>query len=335
MSQNRKSWVVATLTAFFAMVLSTLVSIPAASANSADPPPVPTVLDRSGADQDEFVIPDNPDWMYFGSASSNSSLSPGFQSSGGALTYTVKTAYYNAEGVYTDGPSYVLTFSHATVAEAHNGFTLALGSCNTRTGRTALTVYLQNPADSSGRYLPTGELEVYNIDGAGGSMLTPRVLDGSTVAIEFVPGSVGIFPGTNSIRYFAGNTLVKSDKIWVPACGRYEPPDGDPGQPGGPDDTASRRMPTGFLRVVNCRRSVVKAVMNNRRTSVKAVYWLTVDRPRYGGKTTKRFVVKAGVKKIVKRDLVAGTRVILKVTKPGTTKRKRLDVLKTASTCSS
>lgn len=270
------------LAAVLALVaaLSGIVTSAAQAAYDTSQIPPPTKFDRSGADQDEYLVPTYVDSN--GNAVAyqvNGDYPPAsLNSTGGASSVTVTTMYKDVDkGYYVDGPSWTLTYDLAiTATEAANKYHSVLGACNASWGQWTLTAYIENGADASGRYLPKVTVTAYNIVGSGATSQALRVLDGETRALAVKGAGVGVAPGTNTVKYYLGepgaSAPVYTETVWVPACGAQVPPAGDPGV-----TPVAKAKPRGMLRLANCRTGLVKGY-----TTTKGV------RP-YSGKTVFRY----------------------------------------------
>jgi hypothetical protein len=184
----------------------------------------PTCIDRSGNDQDEFLIP-NTDRVVYATLPENATSIPGTHNTDGNSSVKIRGDYYDSAGIFVKGPVWTLTFNTAvTGREASNRFfaTVHPATCDPTTGMTEVTLSATNVADRTDRYIPHVRFADYFRGDYG---LEPsqfpyvtRVLDGTTMSVtaQYGPGTYLLKPG---VRYGAGD-------FTVPTCGSYaaQPP---------------------------------------------------------------------------------------------------------------
>ena len=214
MSRITRSWVAAAITTIFAMMLSTLGSISAASAVPGDPiiptapscvielvsgdpataPPVPTCYDPSGSDLDEFLVPNINDANGRHIGYENGAWSPykwdSPNSTNGASQVFVQSTYYDpAVGMYVNGHAWNLTFNTSiTATPAANGYWVVVGDCLPgSTSIRAATAYFRNEAGADSRYIGSVLPKAWSPKSvAVGTQAALRVLDGATIAVPLV-----------------------------------------------------------------------------------------------------------------------------------------------------
>lgn len=288
MSRITKSWVVATLTTIFAMMLSLMVSISPAAASDFVPNS-PVVNDPAGISQDWFKVQgDSQTYSYYWDAEGNNGIPEGAEiATNGALSVTVYARHYMG-----DVQMMPMTFTNAAGASAPNTVTFTNARCN-GTGGTFFDVYWNQVYDGSGlvSYLPivvaksdSGQTNLYSVSE------DIVVRDGEVFRYDpTVPGGVWLSPGWHTVyageyhdRSGAGGTFYhasSSNRLWVPACGNVQPPAGqvppggtqpdpDPGTdtPPGTEPGGTTGAATGKLKLLQ-RKSIVKAVAVNRKVS--------------------------------------------------------------------
>jgi hypothetical protein len=273
------------------MALSGAVTMAAHAAYDTSQIPPPTKYDRSGADQDEYLVPtfidsNGNDIVY----QVNGDYPPSsLNSTGGAASVTVTTMYMDVDkGYYVDGPSWTLTYNlAATASEAANRYHSVLGACDASWGEAKLTAYIENVADATGRYLPKVSVTSYNIVGSGATSQAMRVLDGETRVLAVKGVGIGVAPGTNTVKYYLGepgaSAPVYTEKVWVPACGSEVPPAGDPGA-----TPTVKANPRGMVRLANCRTGLIKGYTSTK--GVRPTSGMTTFKYRKG--TAKPIVFK-------------------------------------------
>lgn len=177
-----------------ALLASAGPAAPSASARGGDSPAPPTQEDRSGADQDEYYIPesfyDPVSQVYVSYVVGDRWPSEGWYSTEGAASVTVTTS--------PDRGTWVLDYSlEATGSEAPDTFEVDTGECMfpERDSLRTVTVSITNDADETGRYVRALEVKVLLVDdgyrghagdeiSVGGEPSVSRLPDGGTTVVE-------------------------------------------------------------------------------------------------------------------------------------------------------
>lgn len=199
--------------------LGAVATTPPASANTDVPPPVPGTIDRSGADQDEFVVPDNQDYYYM---FHGEQMLPGPNSANGEAHPVIETAYFNERGTYTVGPTYTLDYDTAvtgTEAADRHASTVLQSTCRSYNGVTDLQMVYTNVDDVTDRYKSAVELEVRRVrDGHGPPTILrqTKILDGETRQfgrLKVEPGVYRVLATVNGAK-----TREMLPRLTVPGC---------------------------------------------------------------------------------------------------------------------
>jgi hypothetical protein len=291
------------------VVLMTTGFATAAHADSSTPgdvwtAPVPTKIDASGTDQDEFCVTDNGSfyhpsrgvgsyYVYGGGVAGCNKISEvGATTSNGVTSITIVAEW--------DSGSWTYDFSdQVTGAEAENSYSVTVGDeCYESDGFAqyyrSVTAYFTNTADESGRYVESIYPKASDASDGSTTLATEsadRILDGETRAIPIrrYDDEPGLYPGTWNVEFYKdGNTLAHSTTITVPACESTNPP---------PKPVSGKA--TGDLRKLACMKVGVTASARN--------FWARSF-------ATYRIVKYLAGRKVGQRDFTVAARAVKKFT---------------------
>ena len=294
------------------------MALPPSLAEAADwPPPAPTSSDPCGTTQDRILVPadgpgDSTSWQ---DAAGNYYPAGEWTSTRGqaSVTLTVHdyTEAHNPDHTYPATPFEVTP--DGTCVEARDTVTTRIVSCNAATNGTRVEFTYTNTDDDSNRWHSRPQVQADRWDQGQSawvsftetSVFPPpeegRFYDGESVSITGGDSLYGseidtffLAPGTYRMKLRTTETAWRKlpNTLFVPACGDYEPPYGDP--MGGPISAASR--PT--ARIGPCRSGVVEVTLNTKKATSRTKYKVTVS-PRRGTKTVRKKVIAPGRSKVV------------------------------------
>jgi hypothetical protein len=326
MSRFKKPWVL--LAPTFILTLGGLTP-----AYAADGPPLPAPLaeDACGSQKDKVYVSNDTDptsevgWQdsngkYYTAGSSSSTA--------GAVSLTLTVTIWSASGMtqYTYPPVTFGTEPDSTCVEAADTVSTRVVECNTSTSGTRVEFVYTNTDDASNRSHTRPNLLVDRWDHGQSAFILwteGEVADGASLSITggdtAIGGTTGtdffLAPGTYTLTLGtseAGKKL-QPNRLFVPACGKYKPPKGDP--MGGPIP------PT--VTIDSCRNHGVK-VRADGRASSEATGLRVVANPARGKTVRASGVVDAGRKKtFTLRGLHSG-KVMVKVRLGGTTIKRKV-----------
>lgn len=321
MSRTKTPWVVATITALVSPLLVLGGASPASADASSWNPPPPIVRDVCGTSQDAMMKPPVADTMY--SWSGGTLSEEAWSWTGGASSVTVVASYNLIADPQPADVSFTLTFGvepDSACVEAADTVSTRIVSCNQNTNGTRVEFVYTNVDDATDRTHNNPILLADRWDGgqsASFAFTQGAVLDGQTATIE--GGDAGenaayteffLAPGTYymwlSTKEYGRRKLPNT--FFVPACGDYRPPKGDP-HGGSTTPGTSTALPRGKLVQVSATKMKVKAI--NRGVPRATAFKVIID-PLKGKTVTKTF--KVGKNKVVTRayKAPARTRFILK-----------------------
>jgi len=241
----------------------------------------------------------------------------------------VLTAMVSSMSGYAEYTYPALTFSteaDSTCVEAADTVTTRIVGCNTTNSGTRVEFVYNQTDDASNRGHTRPYLLVDRWDYGQSAFILwteGEVADGASLSITggdtAIGGTTGsdffLAPGTYTLTLGTSETgkKLQPNRLFVPACGKYKPPKGDP--MGGPIP------PT--VTIDSCRGNAVKVRADGRMASLATRLRLVANPGR--GKTVRlRGAVDAGRKKtFVLRGLHAGT-VLVKVRFSGTSIKRKV-----------
>lgn len=316
---SRSTWLRALMALTTTLLLVT--GFFSAPAMADDTPPAPTVVDRCGVAQDEFIVPDgrgeygyevvNPD---YGMLRYEETYSTEGLASVSVNLYT-QDSYEPLEDYWT----LVYTNEPCTAPEAPNKGWAVVGECYTDTGQTEVMMFFENVDDASDRYIDNVRVSVQSTDGRG-APVNPieRVYDGQVEsrrvgevnALLYGEHYAGLPPGnfTAWFRLEGVSKPLATTTFFVPACGDEEPP---------PPPVSKKAR--GWLKLVRCNRVKVFASTFDYTKTPRVSYRVIkfkAGKPKTA--TVRNFTVVADTRKVtfVKARPKVRTVVILKVKRP-------------------
>lgn len=316
-------WVARALTIVFITTMSTvLVGISAASA--ADWPQPPLVLDRCGTSQDQVYVHQNPPntgfTMY--DTTGRGYTDGMYHSTNGVASITFVVTDYGTTGApqYTYPTVSFGTEADSTCVEAADTVTFSDSVCNPSTNGTAVTFTYINVDDSTDRSHTTPYVDVVRWDGgqsarviftvgpvADGQQLTRRGGDDPSG----YQGNFFLAPGTYNLTLTTEEKgeVKLPNRLFVPACGEYKVPQGDPHGGATTPPSAPATLPKGVLKQVTKTKMRVTAINKGvlRPTTFKVVV-----NPKVGMTTTKTLKVAKGKSLVRSYKAPARTRFVLK-----------------------
>ena len=323
MSRTKTSWVVATITALVSPLLVLGGASPASADASSWNPPAPVVSDPCGTSQNAFKTLYTDDTLYSWNGTYLGSET--WYPTGTAPTVTVVAKYIYAANPQPPDVTFTLTFGvepDSACVEAADTVSTRIVSCNQNTNGTRVEFVYTNVDDATDRTHNYPILLADRWDGgqsASFAFTQGAVPDGQTATIE--GGDAGenaayteffLAPGTYymwlSTKEYGRRKLPNT--FFVPACGDYKPPKGDPqGGTVPTTPTTDSALPKGKLVQVSATKMKVKAI--NRGVPRATTFKVIID-PRKGKTVTKTF--KVGKNKVVTRayKAPARTRFVLK-----------------------
>jgi hypothetical protein len=316
-----------TLAVFTSMIALTGGLVNPASA--ADPPlPAPVASDLCGVSKDRAYLSNDADpttdvsWVdstgvYYAAGEWNST------DQASSLTLTVKIWGASGLTTYTYAPITFGVEPDSSCAQALDTVSVSGMTCMSNGGTRATFTYVNTPDIGWPQTFVTmfadrwdsGQSASFNFTNEGETVPeggSVSVTGGDTLYIK-TEKEFFLAPGTYRmwVQTVESGQRQLSNTFFVPACGGYKVPPGDPsgqgGQTGTGDGTATK--PKGFLKQVSPYKVKVKVVNKGvgRKTKVKAVI-----NPVKGKTVVKSFKVAAGKAKARKYPASPRAKVVLK-----------------------
>lgn len=328
MSRIKMLWVLA-LTVFL-FVLGTALPAQADGA-----PPAPTPSDVCGVSQDQFYTPngqsslDDVSW----SDSLGNRYSAGYwHSTNGAASVTL-TATVNGSSQYTYPAMTFGTEPDSSCVEALDTVTTRVVSCNSSNSGTVVEFVYTNTDDPTNRAHTRPALWVERWDQGQSAYMVwteGQVTDGASLSVtggdagtgDSTPNHFFLAPGTYSLTLTTNETgsRVLPNRLFVPACGTYKVPAGDP--MGGSTTPTPSRVSQPRATISRCRAHVVRVTLDARLATSTTRYRLSVN-PLRGRTIVRYYNVSAATMRLIKlRYQRSGT--VVKVTFNGLVVKRRL-----------
>lgn len=300
------------------MMAAILAMIPSSAHADDPPPPAPPVqYDPSCTDMDEYWFAQfSPDYDYYADGKWMDAGKKYSTNGASSVVIEARDMFRNVAETW----ELVFETTECDFAEAPNGYSVKVGTCHYRSGRTDLVASVLNRDDVTDRYLPSAAVNTTRSDGWGPSYaydIVERILDGEArpITIGALDDRGGVPPGTYTLKFYLNGkygTVVAVRKIFVPKCGTSVPPQGDPGLDGSGSNTTKK--PKGILQQVKGSTMRAKAINRGVSTATrfKVVakapfgrvlkrWWFTVRPGKvatkfYSGKPKTRFIMSAKYK---------------------------------------
>lgn len=328
MSRFKKLWVLIAPMAVM-LVLGTASPV---QASPPPQPPAPTPSDVCGVSQDKFFAPNGATGTDVGWKDGNGTLySAGQWSPTGAASSVVLTAMVWGDTGYAEYTYPAMTFgteSDSSCVEALDTVTTRVVQCNTGTNGTLVEFVYTNTDDATNRAHTYPNLQVVRWDNNQHAYVvwtTGQVADGGQLSVtggdtaDSDPTHFFLAPGTYSLTLRTNETgsRVLPNRLFVPACGSYTPPPGDP--MGGPIPTTKSRPKA---TISKCRAHRVRVVLDARQATSLTRYRLIID-PRHGRTKARVYGVSARTYKVLKlKHQKSGT--VIKVKFAGKVVKRKL-----------
>ncbi len=289
MSRSIRAWALLALTSLLAGL-----GVTPASATDWNPPP-PTPSDVCGTKQDRFYVPidDQTDYHYRGQIVGQGRWHP---TDGTANANVVAKTWSDPDKTFT------MTFgveANSTCVEAVDTVATEVVTCNTQNNGTRVTFTYTNGDDATDWWRTRPAILVNRWDSKQSAYVVPtygRVHDGQQASItggDTAEGGSGpadffLAPGTYSLKLSTNESSAHflPNRLFVPACGDYVPPPGDP--MGGPIPGLSNAK----AAIKRCRDHRVKVVLDSTQTTEATRYRVIID-PRRGSTKTRAYTVDA------------------------------------------
>ncbi len=302
MSRFKKLWVLIAPT----VVMLALGTASPVQAESPPQPPAPTPSDVCGVSQDKFFAPNGTSGTDVGWKDANGKLySAGQWSSTGAASSVVLTAMVWGDTGYAEYTYPAMTFgteSDSSCVEALDTVTTRIVQCNTSNNGTRVEFVYTNTDDPTNRAHTYPNLQVERWDHGQSAYVwwtAGQVPDGGQLSVTGGDTAMGdgffLAPGTYSMTLRTNETgsRVLPNRLFVPACGDYDVPPGDP--LGGPIPGVSRPKAT----IGKCRAHRVRVVLDARQATSLTRYRLVIN-PRYGRTKARVYSVSAKTAKVIR-----------------------------------
>ena len=310
------------------MVMSVLAIIFAASAWATDPPlPSPVSNDLCGASKDQVYLADDSDpssdvgWkdsagVYYTAGQWNST------SKASSLTLTVEIWSANGLTSYTYPTIAFGVGSDSSCAQALDTVTVSGMTCMSNGGTRATFTYVNTPDNGWPQTFVTmfadrwdsGQLASFNLTNEGVSVAEGKsvsVTGGDTLVIK-TERDFYLAPGTYNMWVTTVETGQRKlpNTFFIPACGDYKVPPGDPSGLGGPSGpTPGSAVPKGRLTQVSTTKMKVAAI--NKGVSRITTFKVVID-PKKGKTTTQTLKLAKGKSLVRSYTAPARTRFVLK-----------------------
>jgi hypothetical protein len=331
MSRFKKLWV---LIVPMAVMLAVGTASPVQAA-APPQPPAPTPSDVCGVSQDKFFAPNGAPGTDVGWKDSNGTLYSANQwsSTAGAASIVLTAMVWGDTG-YAEYTYPAMTFgteSDSSCVEAPDTVTTRVVACNTSNNGTSVEFVYTNTDDATNRTHTNPYLKVVRWDygqSAVVSWTTGQVADGNSLSVtggdfgpmgDSQPNHFFLAPGTYNLTLTTNETgsRLLPNRLFVPACGTYKVPAGDP--LGGPTPTRTSQPRATISR---CRAHVVRVTLDARLATSLTRYRLSVN-PRRGNTVVRYYNVSATTLKLLKlRRQKTGT--VVKVAFNGTVVKRKL-----------
>ncbi len=316
------------------VMIAGLGAIAPAQATSTWSPPPPTPSDACGTRQDRFYIPTGAgleDTGWSDSAGNFYSAGTWYPSNGANGVTIIATDYSSSSNSERSFPMAFDTRSDSSCVEATDTVTYEVLACNAQTNGTKVRFTYINTDDSTDWWVTFPRIGLERWDGGNSFGLVPsygRVLDGTQLSVEGGDKTEQyatnvIAPGTYSISITTDErgTQVLSNRLFVPNCGTYKVPAGDP--MGGPiTPPVPPKVSKPKVSIGKCYKRKVSVQLDSRQATKTHSYRVIVD-PRKGKTKTYYYSVSTGkTRKVVLKKQKKGT--WIKVTVNNTTTKRKL-----------